>query len=78
VLNAIVESADLLIEAADFAVFLGVTLGNGREEPLCDGSEDVGIEVRVCRQCGCNGTGRHRWFRTLNQMNWERNAVFGG
>jgi hypothetical protein len=60
VLNVIMECADLLIEVVDFDVFLGVTSGNGREEPLCDSSEDVGIEVRVCCQCGRNGTGRHR------------------
>jgi hypothetical protein len=77
VLDVIVESTDLLVEVADFAVLLGIASGNGCEEPLCDGSEDVGIEVRVCRQCGCNGTGRHRWFWTLNRMNWERNTVFG-
>jgi hypothetical protein len=57
VLNAIVECADLLVEAADFNVFLGVASGNGCEEPLCDGSEDVGVEVRVCCQCGRNSTG---------------------
>ena len=57
VLNAIVEPTDLFIEATYFTVLLGVASGNGCEEPLCDGSEDVGIEVRVCRECGRNGTG---------------------
>ena len=57
VLHAIVESADLLVEVANFAVLLGIASGNGHKEPLCDGLEDVGIEVRVCRQCSCNGTG---------------------
>ena len=78
VFNAIVESANLLLEAADFTVLLSVTSGNGHEELLCDGSEDVSIEVRVCHQCGHNSTGRHRWFWTLDWMNRERNAVFGG
>ena len=78
VLDTIMEPGDLLFEATDFDVFLGVTLGNGCEEPLCDSSEDVGIEVRVCHQCGCNGTGRHRWFRALDRMDQERNVVFGG
>ena len=77
VLNVIMECADLLVETADFAVFLSIVSGNSCEEPLCNGSEDVGIEVRVCHQCGCNGTGRHRWFRALDQTNQERNAVFG-
>ena len=78
VFNTIVECVDLLVEAADFDVLLGIVSGNGREEPLCDSSEDVGIEVRVCCQCGRNSTGQHRWFRTLNRTNQERNVVFGG
>ena len=78
VFNTIVEPADLLLEAMDFDVFLGVVSGNGHEEPLCDSLEDVGVEVRMCYQCDCNGTGRHRWFRALDQTNWERNAVFSG
>ena len=57
VLDTIVEPGNLLLEATDFDVFLGVTLGNGREEPLCDCSDDVGVEVRVCCQCGRNSTG---------------------
>ena len=78
VFNVVVEPMDLLIEAVDFAGLLSIALGNGCEEPLCDGSEDVGIEVRVGHQSGCNGTGQHRWFRTLDWTNWERDAVFGG
>ena len=78
VLDMIVEPSNLLLEAMDFDVFLGVASGNGREEPLCDCSEDVGVEVRVCCQCGRNSTGRHRWFRALDRTNRERNAVFGG
>ena len=78
VLDMIVESADLFFEAADFDVFLGVTSSDSCKEPFCNGSEDVGIEVRVCCQCGHNGTGRHRWFWTLDRANRERNAVFGG
>ena len=77
VLNAIIEAANLFFEATDFNIFLGITSSNGCEEPFCDGSEDVGIKVRVCCQCGHNSTGRHRWFRTLNQADWERNVVFG-
>jgi hypothetical protein len=78
VLDMIMEPSDLLFEAMDFDVFLGVVLGNGCEEPLCDSSEDVGVEVRVCHQCGRNGTGRHRWFQALDRTDRERNAVFGG
>ena len=78
VLNMIVEPIDLLFEVMDFNVFLGVASGNGHEEPLCDGSEDVGIEVRVGCQSGCNGTGRHRWFQTLDRTNRERDVVLGG
>ena len=76
--DVVVKSADLLVEAANFAGLLGVASSNGCEEPLCDGSEDVGIEVRVCRQDGCNSTGRHRWFWTLDRADQEGNAVFGG
>ena len=75
VFDLVVESGNLFLEAADFDVFMGITSGNSREEPLRDGSEDVGVEVRVCRQCGCNGIGRHRWFRSLDQADWERDAV---
>ena len=77
-LNMVVEPVDLLLEVADFAGLLGVTPGNGCEEPLCDGSENVCVEFWVGCQGGCNGTRRHRWFRTLDQSNWERDAVFGG
>jgi hypothetical protein len=78
VLNMIMECADLFVEVADFDVFLGIASGNGRKKLLCDGLEDVGIEVRVCCQCGHNGTGRHRWFRALDRMNRERNTVSSG
>jgi hypothetical protein len=78
VFDPVVESGNLFFEATNFDVFVGVALGNGCEEPFSDGSEDVGIEVRVCCQCGHNGTGRHRWFWTLDQRDWERNAVLGG
>ena len=57
VLDTIVEPANLFLEATDFDVFLGVVLSDSCEEPFCNGSEDVGIEVRVCCQCGRNGTG---------------------
>ena len=57
VLNTVVESADLFFEATDFDVFLGVASRNGCKEPFCNGSKDVGIEVRVCCQCGRNDTG---------------------
>ena len=76
--NAIMEPVDLLLEAMDFDVFLGIVSGDGCKEPFHDGSEDVSIEIRVCCQCGRNGTGRHRWFRALDRANWERSAVFGG
>jgi hypothetical protein len=76
VFNVVVEPADLLVEVVDFAGLLSITSGDGYEEPLCDGSEDIGIEVRVGHQSGRNSTGRHRWFRALDQTNWERDAVF--
>ena len=78
VLDTIVEPGDLLLEVTDFDVVLGIASGDGCKEPLCDCSENVGVEVRVCCQCGRNGTGRHRWFWALDQMNRERNAVFDG
>ena len=78
VLDAIVKSADLFVEAANFTGLLSVTSGDGCKEPLCNGLEDVSIEVRVSRQSGCNGTGRHRWFQTLDWTDQERDAVFGG
>ena len=77
VFDAVVEPADLLFEAVNFAGFLGITLGNGCKEPFRDGLENVGVEVGVGCQGGCNGTGRHRWFRTLDQSDWERDSVFG-
>ena len=55
--DVVMKSADLLVKAANFAGFLGVASGDGCEEPFCDGSEDVGVEVRVGCQCGCHGTG---------------------
>ena len=67
--DVVVESMDLFIKVADFAGFLGVASGNGCEEPLYDGSEYVGVEVRMGCQCGRNGTGRHRWFQALNWAN---------
>jgi hypothetical protein len=78
VFDPVVEFGDLFFEATDFDVFVGVTSGNGCEEPFSDGSEDVGVEVRVCCQCGCNGIGQHRWFRTLDRTDWERDVVLGG
>ena len=76
VLNTIMEPTNLFFEVTDFDVFLGVASSDGCKEPFFDGLEDVGIEVRVRCQCGHNGTGRHRWFWTLDQANQERNAVF--
>ena len=78
VLNTIVEPANLFFEATDLDVFLGFALSDGCKEPFCNGSEDVGVKVRVCCQCGRNGTGQHRWFRTLDQANRERNVVLDG
>ena len=76
--DMVVEPADLLVEVADFAGLLSIMSGDGCEEPLCDGLEDIGIEVRVGCQSGRNSTGRHRWFWTLDRTNRERDAVFGG
>ena len=78
VFNLVVESGDLFFEATNFDVFMGVVSGDGCKEPFSDGSEDVGVEVRVCCQCGRNGIGRHRWFRTLDRTDWERDTVLGG
>ena len=75
VFDPVVESGDLLFEVMNFDVFVGITSSDGCEEPFSDGSEDVGAEVRVCCQCGRNGIGRHRWFRTLDWTDWERDAV---
>ena len=77
-LDPIVEPGDLFFEATDFDIFMGVTSGDGCEKPFGDGSEDVGVEVRVCCQGGRNGIGRHRWFWTLDRADRERNAVLGG
>ena len=54
VLDMVVEPVNLLLEAADFAGLLSFTSSDGCEEPFSDGSEDIGIEVRVCCQCGRN------------------------
>ena len=67
VFDPVVESSDLFFEVMDFDVFVGIASGNGCEEPFGDGSEDVGVEIRVCCQGGRNGLGRHRWFRTLDR-----------
>ena len=78
VFDSVVEPGNLFFETADFDIFMGVALSNGHEEPFSDGSEDVSVEVRVCCQCGRNGIGRHRWFRTLDRTDQERDAVLGG
>ena len=78
VLDSVVEPSDLLLETADFDIFLGIASSNGCEEPFGDGSEDVGVKVGVCCQSGRNGIGRHRWFRTLERTDRERDAVLGG
>ena len=57
VFDLVMESSDLFLEATDFDVFVGIASGNGCEEPFCDGSKDVGVEVRVCCQSGRNGIG---------------------
>ena len=57
VFDMIVEPRDLLSEVANFTGFLGVALGDGCEEPLSDGLENVSVEVGVGHQGGCNGTG---------------------
>ena len=56
VLNAVVEPTNLLSKAANFAGLLGVTSGDGCEESLSNGSKNVGIEIGVGCQGGCNGT----------------------
>ena len=78
VFDSVVEPGDLFFETADFDIFVGIASGNGCEEPLCDGSKDVGVEVRVCRQHGRNGSGRHRWFWSFERANWERDVVLDG
>jgi hypothetical protein len=57
VFDPVVESGNLFFEATNFDVFVGIASGNGCEEPFSDGSEDIGVEVRVCCQCGRNGIG---------------------
>ena len=57
VFDTVMESTDLFVEAVNFAGLLGVVSGDGCKEPLCDGSEDVSIEVRVRHQGGRNSTG---------------------
>jgi hypothetical protein len=76
--DPVVKSGDLFFEATNFDVLVGVASGNGCEEPFSDGLEDVSVEVRVCYQCGRNGIGQHRWFRTLDRTDRERDAVLGG
>ena len=78
VFDPVVESGNLLFETTNFDVFMGIASGDGREEPFDNGSEDVGVEVRVCHQCVRNGIGQHRWFRTLDQADRERDAVLDG
>ena len=78
VFDSVMESGDLLLEATNLDIVMGVTSGDGREEPFDDGSEDVGVEVRVCRQCVRNGIGQHRWFRTLDRTNRETDTVLDG
>ena len=78
VFDPVVESGNLFFEATNFDVFVGVVSGNGCKEPFGDGSEDIGVEVRVCCQCGCNGIGQHRWFRTLDRADRERDTVLAG
>ena len=57
VFDVVMEPADLLFETANFAGFLGIVSGDGCEEPLSDGSENVGVEIGVGRQGGCNSIG---------------------
>ena len=78
VFDPVVESGDLFFEAMNFDVLVGVVSGNGGKERFSDGSEDVSIKVRVCCQCGRNSIGRHRWFRTLDQTDRERDTVLCG
>ena len=78
VLDMVVKPTDLLLKAANFAGLLGVVLSDGCEEPFSNGSKDVCIEIGVGHQGGCNFTGRHRWFSTLDWSDWERDMVFGG
>ena len=56
VFNAVMEPTDLFFEVVDLTGLLGVASGNGCEEPFSDGSENVGVEVWVGCQGGCNGT----------------------
>ena len=47
VFDSVMESGNLFFEVVNFDVFVGVAPSDGCEEPFSDGSEDVGIEVRV-------------------------------
>jgi hypothetical protein len=75
VLNTIVEPSDLFFKVVYFAGGLGFTLSDGQEEPISNGLEDSHVEVGVGCQGGCNCTGRHRWFQTPIQPDWERDVV---
>jgi hypothetical protein len=78
VFDPVVKSGNLLFEATNFDVFVGVASSDGREEPFGDGSEDVSVKVGVCCQSGHNGIGQHRWFQTLEQTDQERDVVLDG
>ena len=76
VLNAVVQALNLFLKAAHFNGCLGFTSGNGGEEPVSDGSEDVWVEFGMGSE-GCrNGIGQHRWFWTLNWSDQKRHRVF--
>ena len=77
VFNVVMEPLDLFFEAAYFTGFVGFMLCDCREEPVSNGSKDGCIEIGVGRQGGCNCTGRHRWFWTLDWSDQERDAVLG-
>ena len=49
--DVIMQASNLLFEVAHFRGGLGLTLSDGEEEPIGDGSEDVRVEVRVGCQC---------------------------
>ena len=78
VFDPVMESGDLFFEATNFDVFMSVVSGDGCKEPFSDGSEDIGIKVQVCCQCGRNSIGRHRWFWTLNRADREGDTVLSG
>jgi hypothetical protein len=50
VLDTVMEPTDLLFEAADFTGLLGVVSGDGCEEPLSDGLENVRVEFWVLKR----------------------------